>query len=74
MQRVTNAVLAEKIENLKEYLVERNNNQDKKIHLQEEKTARNTIAIAGIKSASAVIASTVSLFIAGMFAYFGTKK
>lgn len=26
------------------------------------------------KSASAVIASTVSLFIAGIFAYFGTKK
>jgi hypothetical protein len=71
--RVTNAVLLEKIENLKEYIVERNDNQDKRIVLQEEKTEKNTISIAGIKGASAVIASAVSLFIAGIFAYFGAK-
>ena len=72
--RITNLVLAEKIENLKEYLVERNNNQDKRIHSQEEKTEKNTVAIAGIKSASAVIASAVSLFITGLIAYFTTRR
>ena len=71
--RVTNAVLLEKIENLKEYIVERNDNQDKRIEQQEEKTEKNTVSIAGIKGASAVIASAVSLFIAGIFAYFGVK-
>lgn len=67
--RVTNAVLAEKIENLKEYIIERNNNQDKKIHLQGEKIEKNTISIAGIKGASAVIAGAISLFIAGISMY-----
>ncbi|GAH43547.1 unnamed protein product, partial [marine sediment metagenome] len=43
--RITNAVLLEKIENLKEYIVERNDNQDKRIEQQEEKTEKNTIAI-----------------------------
>ncbi|GAJ16044.1 unnamed protein product, partial [marine sediment metagenome] len=40
--RVTNAVLLEKIENLKSYIVERNDNQDKRIEQQEEKTEKNT--------------------------------
>ena len=61
--KVTNAVLAEKIENLKEYLVERNNLQDKRIHLQEEKTEKNTVAIAGIKGAALAISGCVSLII-----------
>ncbi|MBA7554008.1 hypothetical protein ES705_46618 [subsurface metagenome] len=69
MVRITNAVLAEKIENLKEYIIERNDNQDERIALQEEKTEKNTISIAGIKGASAVIASAVSLFIAGLSMY-----
>ena len=71
--RITNAVLAEKIENLKEYIINHNKTQDNRITLQEEKTEKNTIAIAGIKGASAVIASAVSLFVAGLFAYFGGK-
>lgn len=72
--RITNAVLAEKIENLKEYIINHNKTQDDRIVLQEEKTEKNTIAIAGIKGASAIIASAVSLFVAGLFAYFGTKQ
>ena len=72
--RITNAVLAEKIENLKEYIINHNKTQDDRIVLQEEKTEKNTIAIAGIKGASAIIASAVSLFVAGHFAYFGTKQ
>lgn len=69
MERVTNLHLKEKIENLKEYLVERNNNQDKLISLQTEKTEKNTVAIAGMKGASAVIAFAVSIVI-GTIAYF----
>ena len=72
MEKVTNAVLLERIENLKEYLVERNNTQDKKIELQEAKTEKNTIAIAGIKGASAVIAFVTSLAI-GVITYLGIR-
>lgn len=74
MPRVTNAVLLEKIENLKGYLIERNNNQDERITLQEKKTEKNTISIAGIKAASGVIAGVVSLIIAGIAVYFGGKQ
>lgn len=72
-RRITNLVLFEKIENLKEYLMKHNETQDGRITLQEEKTEKNTIAIAGIRGASAAIASAVSLFIAGIFTYFGGK-
>ena len=70
--RITNAVLAEKIENLKEYIVKHNNTQDGRITLQEEKTEKNTIAIAGIRGASGVIAGAVSITI-GILTYFGLK-
>ena len=73
-RRITNLVLFEKIENLKEYLMLHNKTQDGRITLQEEKTEKNTIAIAGIKGASAVIASAVSLVVSGIFIYFGAKK
>ena len=72
--RVTNAVLLEKIGNLKKYIIERNDSQDKRIALQEEKTEKNTISIAGIKGASAVIASAVSLMVAGITTYFTMKR
>jgi len=72
--RVTNEVLLEKIENLKEYIVERNDNQDKKIALQEEKTEKNTVAIAGMKGASGVIAFVVSTITTLTGIYFGTKQ
>ena len=72
--RITNLVLAEKINNLSKYLHERNDNQDKRIDKYSEKIEKNTVAIAGIKGASGVIAAAVSLFITGIFAYFGTKQ
>ena len=72
-ERVTNLVLAEKIGNLKEYIVEKNKIEDRRITLLEAKTEKNTISIAGIKGASGVIAGAVSLFIAGVWTYFGTK-
>lgn len=74
MTRITNLVLHEKIKNiiknqddLKVYLKERNDKQDDKID-------KNTIAIAGIKGASGVIAATISLFIAGISVYFRSKQ
>ena len=72
--KVTNAVLLEKISNLKEYLVERNNLQDKKIDLQEREIKNNTIAIAGIKGASGVIAFVVSTITTLTGIYFSTKR
>ena len=74
MQRITNAVLAEKIENLSKYLHERNDNQDKRLDRYSVKIDKNAISIAGIKGASAVIAGAVSFFVAGVFAYFGVKQ
>ena len=38
--RITNLVLKEKIESLKEYLIKHNDLQDKRIALQEEKTEK----------------------------------
>lgn len=73
-KEVTNEVLLERINNLKEYLVERNNLQDKKIELQEQEIKDNTTAIAGIKGASGVIAFIVSTIIALIGVYFGTKR
>jgi len=73
-ERVTNLVLKEKIDNLKEYLVERNNLQDKRIALQEEKTEKNTVSIAGMKGASGVIAFVVSIITTLTGIYFGTKQ
>ena len=73
-ERVTNLVLLEKINNLKEYLVERNNLQDKKIELQEQEIKNNTIAIAGIKGASGVIAFVVSTITTLTGIYFSTKR
>lgn len=72
--RVTNAVLLEKIENLKEYIIERNDSQDKRIELQEEKTEKNTVAIAGMKGASGVIAFVVSVITTLTSIYLGIKK
>jgi len=72
--RVTNAVLLEKIENLKEYIVERNDNQDKRIEQQEKKTEKNTVAIAGMKGASGVIAFFVSVITTLTGIYLGIKK
>jgi len=62
-ERVTNLVLKEKIENLKEYLIKHNDLQDKRITLQEEKTEKNTIAIAGIKGTAFGISGCVSFII-----------
>lgn len=64
--KVTNEVLKEKIENLKEYLIKHNDLQDKRIALQEEKTEKNTVAIAGMKGASGVIAIVVT-FVMNIF-------
>ena len=69
-KEITNAVILERINNLKEYLVERNNIQDKKIHLQEEKTERNTVAIAGMKGASGVIAVLVTAIMNAFILFF----
>ncbi len=67
-ERVTNLVLKEKLENLKEYLVERNNKQDKLITLQTEKTEKNTVAIAGIKGVAIGISAVVTFVLnAGYF-------
>ena len=67
-ERVTNLVLKEKLENLKEYLIERNNKQDKLIALQTEKTEKNTVAIAGIKGVAIGISAVVTFVLnAGYF-------
>lgn len=72
-EKITNLVLAERIGNLKESIEKRNVIEDRKITLLEAKSEKNTVAIAGIKGASGVIAAAVSLFIAGLFTYFGAK-
>jgi len=69
-ERVTNLVLKEKIENLKEYLIKHNDIQDKRIELQEEKTEKNTVAIAGMKGASGVIALLVTLIMNFLISFF----
>lgn len=81
MARISHETLLEKINNvakyqkdLKDYIAERNDNQDKRIAQQEEKTEKNTVAMAGMKAISGFIALSVSLLIAGISAYFGIKK
>ena len=69
-ERITNAVLLEKIENLKEYLIKHNDKQDERILLQEEKTEKNTVAIAGMKGASGVIALLVTAIMNIFIAFF----
>lgn len=68
--KITNAVLAEKIENLKEYLIKHNDLQDERIALQEEKTEKNTVAIAGMKGASGVIALFVTIIMNFLITFF----
>ena len=72
--RITNLVLAEKIGNLKESIEERNKIEDRRITLLEAKTEKNTVAIAGIKGASGVIAFIVSIGTTLLATYFGTKQ
>ena len=72
--RITNAVLAEKIENLKEYIVGHNETQNGRITLQEAKTEKNTVSIAGMKGASGVIAFVVSIVTTLTGIYFGMKR
>ena len=71
--RITNLVLAEKIDNLKESNEKHNEIEDRRITLLEAKTEKNTIAIAGIKGASGVIAFVVSIATT-IGVYFGTKQ
>lgn len=76
MARISHETLLEKINNiakyqkdLRNYIAERNDNQDKRIALQEEKTEKNTVAIAGIKGVAGVISAFISLMIAGISIY-----
>lgn len=71
--RITNLVLAEKIGNLKESIEKRNGIEDRRITILEAETKKNTVAIAGIKGASGVIAFVVSAVMSGIGLYFGTK-
>lgn len=72
-ERITNLVLKEKIDNLKEYLVERNNLQDKRIELQEKEIKENTKAIAGIKGLVFGISSVITIFINAIWMFFKVK-
>lgn len=72
-ERITNLVLKEKIDNLKEYLVERNNLQDKRIELQEKEIKENTKAIAGMKGLAIGISSAITLGINAIWMFFKMK-
>ena len=72
-EEVTIEVLAEKIDNLKEYLVERNSKQDTIIEQNRVQGNKKAISIAGIKGMAVGVSAIITLVLNGIWAFFSTK-
>lgn len=72
-KRISNLVLANKIDNLKEYIVERNDKQDTIIEQNRVQGNKNAVAIAGIKGMAVGVSAIITLVLNGIWAFFSTR-
>lgn len=73
MEEVTNEVLGNKIDNLKDFITERNNKQDIIIEQNRVQGNKNTVAIASIKGMAIGVSAIVTLAINTVIAFFTFK-
>lgn len=73
-KRITNLVLSQKIDGIKELFVNHNKNQDERIGKVEEKTDKNTIALAGLRGMVVGVSALITLAVNGIMAFFTFKN
>ena len=72
-KRITNLVLAEKIDGIEKLFVNHNKNQDDRIKNVEGKTDKNTVAIAGLKGMVVGVSALVTFAVNAVIAFFTFK-
>lgn len=73
VKKITNLVLANKIDNMKEYLTERCDKQDIIIEQNRVQGNKNTVAIASIKGMAVGVSAIVTLVLNGIWAFLSTR-
>ena len=73
MARMTNEELGRKIDGVKDYFVERCNNQDIIIEQNRKSSNKNALAIAGFKGMVVGLTAIITVVINGIWAFISTK-